>query len=28
VDLDAFARYLSAHSPVAPLALNRIQRLP
>jgi 5'-nucleotidase len=28
VDLDAFGRYLSAHSPVAPPALNRIQRVP
>ena len=24
VDLDAFARYLEAHAPVAPPALNRI----
>jgi 5'-nucleotidase len=28
VDLDAFARYLGAHSPVAPPALNRIERVP
>jgi 5'-nucleotidase len=28
VDLDAFARYLSAHSPLAPPPLNRIERLP
>jgi 5'-nucleotidase len=28
VDLDAFARYLGAHSPLAPPALNRIERLP
>jgi 5'-nucleotidase len=28
VDLDAFARYLGAHSPVAPPALTRIERLP
>jgi 5'-nucleotidase len=28
VDLDAFARYLGAHSPVAPPPLNRIERLP
>jgi 5'-nucleotidase len=27
VDLDAFARYLSAHSPVAPPPLNRISRV-
>jgi 5'-nucleotidase len=27
VDIDAFARYLKAHSPVAPPALNRITRL-
>jgi len=27
VDLDAFARYLGAHSPVAPPALNRITRM-
>jgi 5'-nucleotidase len=27
VDIDAFARYLQAHSPVAPPALNRITRL-
>jgi 5'-nucleotidase len=27
VDLDAFARYLGAHSPVAPPALNRIERV-
>jgi 5'-nucleotidase len=26
VDLDAFARYLSKHSPVAPPALTRITR--
>jgi 5'-nucleotidase len=28
VDLDAFARYLGAHSPVAPPPLNRIERVP
>jgi 5'-nucleotidase len=28
VDLDAFARYLGAHSPVAPPTLNRIELLP
>jgi 5'-nucleotidase len=28
VDLDAFGRYLGAHSPVAPPPLNRIERLP
>jgi 5'-nucleotidase len=28
VDLDAFARYLGAHSPVAPPPLNRITRVP
>src|SRR4051812_5220550 len=28
VDLDAFARYLQAHSPVAPPALNRIVKVP
>jgi 5'-nucleotidase len=27
VDLDAFARYLQAHSPVAPPALNRIEKV-
>ena len=27
VDLDAFARYLGAHSPVAPPALNRIEKV-
>ena len=27
VDLDAFGRYLQAHSPVAPPALNRIERV-
>ena len=27
VDLDAFARYLGAHSPLAPPALNRIERV-
>ena len=27
VDLDAFARYLGAHSPVAPPPLDRIQKL-
>ena len=27
VDIDAFARYLKAHSPVAPPALNRITRI-
>ena len=27
VDLDAFARYLSGHTPLAPPALNRIQRV-
>ena len=27
VDLDAFGRYLGAHSPVAPPALNRIERV-
>lgn len=27
VDLDAFARYLGAHSPVAPPTLNRIERV-
>jgi 5'-nucleotidase len=27
VDLDAFARYLGAHSPLAPPELNRIQRV-
>jgi 5'-nucleotidase len=28
IDLDAFARYLGAHSPVAPPALTRIERVP
>ena len=28
VDLDAFARYLDAHKPVAPPVLNRIERVP
>ena len=28
VDLDAFATYLSDHSPVSPPALNRITRVP
>jgi 5'-nucleotidase len=28
VDLDAFARYLGGHSPVAPPALTRIQKVP
>ena len=27
VDLDAFARYLDAHSPVAPPALTRIEKV-
>ena len=27
VDIDAFARYLGAHSPVPPPALNRIERV-
>jgi len=27
VDLDAFARYLQAHSPVAPPTLNRIAKV-
>ena len=27
VDLDAFARYLGAHSPVAPPALTRIEKV-
>jgi 5'-nucleotidase len=27
VDLDAFTRYLTAHSPVAPPALNRIEKV-
>ena len=27
VDLDAFTRYLQAHSPVAPPPLNRITRI-
>lgn len=27
VDLDAFARYLDEHSPVAPPALNRIEKV-
>jgi len=28
VDLDAFARYLTAHSPLSPPPLNRIERVP
>jgi 5'-nucleotidase len=28
VDLDAFARYLGAHSPLAPPPLIRIERVP
>jgi 5'-nucleotidase len=27
VDIDAFARYLDAHSPVAPPALTRIEKV-
>jgi 5'-nucleotidase len=27
VDLDAFARYLGAHAPVGPPALNRIEKV-
>ena len=27
IDLDAFARYLGAHSPVAPPTLNRITKV-
>jgi len=27
VDLDAFARYLGAHSPVSPPAQNRIEKV-